>query len=469
MSYRSIPTRVLNLIVQAALVLAGGLPALASGGSEASSSPSAPSTAPAAPAALSGNRSAGPASTASSVQRAGTTPASAVPGVRPARFGLVAPTPRASWIPNGQVNALATDGTYIYLAGTFTALTNPVTGLSQPHVGLGRISISTGTADATWSPSVDGTPESLAFDPGSSAVYVGGLFTTVNGSARTNLAALSSSAGAALLAFAPNPTNATQPSKGDVRALMVDQGELLVGGGFLTIAGASQKNLAKVDLISGAIDAGFSPAVNAGVFAVSQPPGTNLYAIGGAFDHLGGASHPNIGLVSRSTGATNGWTANTLCPVGIACPVLSIASTRTQIFVAASGPGGQAVAFDLSTGQRQWKISADGNVQAVTTMGSEVYFGGHFDPTFGPALRTTLASVDGRTGAIDPTFHPTAKSTFPGTEAMLTLDSGIVAAGAQLTIGGTAQSRFAIFPTMAKTATVNRSQPGAHLDRSMLG
>jgi hypothetical protein len=52
---------------------------------------------------------------------------------------------------------------------------------------------------------------------------------------------------------------------------------------------------------------------------------------------------------------------------------------------------------------------------------------------------------------------------------MLTIGPGVVAAGAQLNIGGTAQSRFAIFPTAATTATVSRGHPGAHLDRSVLG
>ncbi|MDP9220695.1 MAG: hypothetical protein M3P23_09160, partial [Actinomycetota bacterium] len=89
-----------------------------------------------------------------------------------------------------------------------------------------------------------------------------------------------------------------------------------------------------------------------------------------------------------------------------------------------------------------------------------VYVGGHFDPTFGDQQRQTLAAVNARTGAIDPTFRPSAKSTFPGTEALLPTPAGLIVGGAQLNIGGTAQSRLAIFPVTAVSREVRRTVAG---------
>jgi trimeric autotransporter adhesin len=438
-SFRSLPTRVLTLIVQAALVVAGGLPGVQSATSSASTQV-----------------------TAQSVTRHGTHPTTAVPGRTPAVTGLVAPIPQASWIPNGQVNALATDGTYVYLAGSFTQLLNPATGGFQAHVGLARIQLSTGIADSAWSPSVDGVPRALAYSPSTSSIYVGGLFTTVNGSARTNLAAVSTDVDAALLGPNPAPDD-------EVRALLVDGTELVVAGSFNVINGTAQRNLAKIDLSSGALDTGFVPVVNAGVFAVNRPPGSTFYAIGGAFTKLGGADHGYLGLVSRTNGAASTWVPAALCPPTSICPALSISSNLSQLFVAAGGPGGQAIAYDLATGTRQWQITADGNTQAIAVLRNEVFVGGHFDPTFGDSLRKTLAAVDSRSGAVDPTFHPTAKMTFPGTEALLVVDGGIVAAGAQLNIGGTAQSRFAIFPATTTPTKASGRHPATRLSRSPVG
>jgi hypothetical protein len=268
--------------------------------------------------------------------------------------------------------------------------------------------------------------------------------------------------GASLLGPDPAPDD-------EVRALLVDGSSLVVGGSFKNIDGTAQKNLARIALSSGALDTGFTPAVNAGVFALNHPPGSSVYALGGAFTQLGGQPHSYLGLVSRTTGAASSWVPSGLCPPTSICPALSISSNLSQLFVAAGGPGGQAIAYDLATGTRQWQITADGNTQAITVLRNEVFVGGHFDPTFGEALRKTLAAVDGQTGVIDPTFHPTAKATFPGTEALLVVDGGIVAAGAQLNIGGTAQSRFAIFPATTTPPKAAGRHPATRIARSPVG
>lgn len=375
-------------------------------------------------------------------------PADALPGAFPVRFGAVTRTPKASWMPaNGQVNALATDGTYVYLGGTFTSLTNPANGQVQTHAGLARINLASGVADSTWNPSVVGQVDALAYRASSGTLFVGGLFSSVNGATRANLAAVSTSGSGALGSFNPAPDD-------EVRALLLDGTKLVVGGVFTTIAGASQHRLARLDATSGANDTGFTPNVSGGgVFAVVRPPGSSVYAIGGGFTLINNVSHTFIGQVSVSSGAGQAWAPSTVCPPGVKCQALSLDANGTTLFAAIAGPGGQTAAYNLSSGQRQWVVASDGNSQAVALYGGELYVGGHFNVSFGGQLRRTLAAVDPRTGALDPGFRPSAQSTFPGTEALLATPSGLVAGGAQLAIGGTDQGRFAIFPKNGTAGT----------------
>jgi Domain of unknown function (DUF5122) beta-propeller len=445
-------TRVVGLLGQAILVVIGVLPGLGSPSPAATAPPAAPSTplavAPAPAAtnlALAGSGAATLAATAST-----RSPADAQPGPMPLRFGAVHATPKASWIPSdGQVNALATDGTYVYLGGTFTALTNPANGQVQPHAGLARVNLATGVADSTWSPSVVGTVYALAYRASTSTLFVGGLFTSVNGTARTNLAAVSATGSGAVGSLNPAPDD-------EVRAMVLDGSKLVVGGLFNTITGVTQHRLARLDPSTGANDTGFTPNVSGGgVLAIVRPPGSSNYVIGGAFTLINGQAHSFLGQVSVSTGSVLSWAPSFVCSTGVKCPVLGLAADGTSVYAAIAGPGGQTAAYDLSSGQRRWVVASDGNAQAVALYAGELYVGGHFNVSFGGQLRRTLAAVDARTGALDPGFRPAAQSTFPGTEAMLTTSVGIVSGGAQLAIGGTAQSRLAIFPKTASAATAN--------------
>jgi hypothetical protein len=417
--------RSVRLALHSAIVVVAALPGLVVAGQ--ATQPSAPTTTFAAAASA----------------------ASVVPGPLPPRFGLVQPTPKASWIPNGQVNALATDGTYVYLGGSFTTMTDPKTGLSQAHAGLARVNLATGVSDSTWSPSVVGTVDALAIRTSTSTLYVGGLFSSVNGQARSNFATVASTGTGALGSMNPAPDD-------EVRALLLDGTRVVVGGVFTTITGAAQHRLARLDATTGALDTAFVPNVSGGgVFAITRPPGSSVYAIGGGFTLIANLPHSFIGLVSAATGAVNAWTPSAVCPNGVKCQALSLDSDGTRIYAAIAGPGGQTAAYDLASGQRTWDLASDGNAQAVVLYGGELFVGGHFNTSFAGQLRRTLAAVDARTGALDPGFRPSATSTFPGTEALLATPLGVVAGGAQLSIGGTAQSRLAIFPPAAVSPTVH--------------
>src|SRR3954471_10635628 len=95
-----------------------------------------------------------------------------------------------------------------------------------------QFSATTG-ALSTWDPLVNGIVDSIAFTPDCAWAYLGGLFTTVGTTARTNLAKVSTVTGAVDPTFNPAPN-------GEVFNLVYTNGMLFAGGGFSAIAGTSK-------------------------------------------------------------------------------------------------------------------------------------------------------------------------------------------------------------------------------------
>lgn len=84
----------------------------------------------------------------------------------------------------------------------------------------------------SWAPDVSGIVNSIAFDGTNCAdAYIGGMFTTVNGSSAHNLAEISTATGALVPGFGHSTDN-------QVETLAVVKGHLLVGGYFTWINGS---------------------------------------------------------------------------------------------------------------------------------------------------------------------------------------------------------------------------------------
>ena len=88
---------------------------------------------------------------------------------------------------SGKVNAVAPDGAGGFIiAGSFTAVNN------QARTGIARINAD-GSLDAGFAPSITGgwnSDTAYSIDVQGNTVFIGGTFTAVNGTARSNLAAL---------------------------------------------------------------------------------------------------------------------------------------------------------------------------------------------------------------------------------------------------------------------------------------
>ena len=100
---------------------------------------------------------------------------------------------------------------------------------------------SNGTVDSTFNPNADNGVDTIALDSSGNPI-LGGIFTTIGGSTRNNIAKLNPTKGVADATFDPN-----MPHNGSVIAIALDSsGNPIVGGYFYkTIGGQNPNNNSK--------------------------------------------------------------------------------------------------------------------------------------------------------------------------------------------------------------------------------
>ncbi|MGB9378201.1 MAG: hypothetical protein WCB04_11880 [Mycobacteriales bacterium] len=122
-----------------------------------------------------------------------------------------------------QVRQLVPCGGNMYAVGLFSALKKGSTTYQRNNVA--SFSATTG-AMTSWAPNVNGRVDTIAFNGSDcSSAYIGGVFTTVSGSAARNIARVSTTTGAVDQSF-------LHTMSGRVTHMEVMKGHLLVGGYF---------------------------------------------------------------------------------------------------------------------------------------------------------------------------------------------------------------------------------------------
>ena len=131
--------------------------------------------------------------------------------------------------PSSAVNAIATDGSAIYVGGSFLSVCGTSNSSCTSATARSRLAAFTSAgALKTWNPNANNTVNALAVS--GSTVYVGGSFASIGGATRSGLAAIPTGSNSAT-SWNPGPSNT-------VKALVVSGNAAYVGGDFPTIAGA---------------------------------------------------------------------------------------------------------------------------------------------------------------------------------------------------------------------------------------
>ena len=199
------------------------------------------------------------------------------------RNGLVKVLPSGQvdpgWAPvvaGGTVVTMAVgDDGWLYLGGNFSAING------DARSRLARIPLggSGAPTDPAWTPSASALVQTLVIDGGD--VLVGGEFTTLSGLGRTRLARLSRAPGAAV------STTWVPSANARVSALLVgDDGDVVIGGRFSALNGQPVAHLGKVRGVDAGLVASWMPNPTGEVLALA-PGGAGWLLAGGSFGFVG--------------------------------------------------------------------------------------------------------------------------------------------------------------------------------------
>jgi hypothetical protein len=235
----------------------------------------------------------------------------AVPTVASASIalGVVVSANPANFTPNvasGAVHKFVQVGGTMYAGGVFSSVSTPAgvsPGGTFARSNIVAFNASTGVVSTSFAPNVNGEVWALATDGAS--LWIGGTFTSVNGTARRGVAKLNPTTGAVDTAFNANLAS------GKVTELALVGGRLIAGGTFPGKlravnpgTGANTGYLNNLS-ISGSVADNAGP-VEVYRFAVN-PAGTRLVAVGN-FTSVGGETRYRAFMLTLgATASVNAW------------------------------------------------------------------------------------------------------------------------------------------------------------------
>jgi hypothetical protein len=406
------------------------------------------------------------------------------------------------WTTNGRVNTMLQVGSTLYIGGTFTAVGEWTGGgvpvdstsgnttwpnpLSKARVsgkvltsisdgaggfyiggnfksvnGILRNNIAhilvDGSVDPSWDPNITQTvypgyvPVVYAFAISGSNLYIGGNFSTLNGSTiRHNLAAVNLTTG---LVTSWNPNLMSNIVTG-VNSLLIIGSNIYIGGTFTQVQNqtntpVARNNIAAIDLTTG-VATSWDPNINGTINSLTSD-GLNIYA-GGSFTTVNGATaRNNLAAFDISTGVVTAWDPNADSSVnGLIYSGGTIYAAGSFTLVNGSIIRNRAANFDIITGAASaWDPNLDNTVYALTINGTSLYMGGIFTHVNGTTVRNRLAAFDQSTGiatAWSPNSYEIVRSiTVSGTAAYL--------GGEFIAINGVGRARLAAIDLNTGTPT----------------
>ncbi|MBP7428598.1 MAG: hypothetical protein KBC05_04150 [Candidatus Hydrogenedentes bacterium] len=411
--------------------------------------------------------------------------------------GLIADTD--AWEPNGDVFAVACGANTVYLGGFFSYI-GPRTGAGVPldiNTGLpespypmveraegelNEVFISTcvsdgnggwfiggmfksvggalrdnlahilpnGTVDPDWNPGVndsEGARVGALFLCGN-ILYVGGAFNVVGGRWRENIAALD--------AYTGSVTDWDPVANEGIDSLVASATRVYVAGGFSSIGGQDRNYLAALDATTGAAVTGWNPNPNHYVYALALD-GDRLY-VGGKFYMIGGQTRNAIAALDAATGSVIAdWNPNSNHYVYALAVDGSVVYAGGRFFSIGGQPRNNIAALDTATGAAitTWAPNPNGYVYVLAASNTMVYAGGDFTSIDGQ-VRHHIAALDKSSGAVT-AWNPMAGNTV---ETLAIHGETIYAGGVFTSVGGEERNNVAALD--ASTGALTTWNPDAN-------
>jgi len=291
---------------------------------------------------------------------------------------------------DGAVRAIARTGETLYIGGEFGTVND------QSRGRLAAINIATGQLLA-WNPGADDTVRALTVVEGD--VYAGGDFTTVGAISRGRIAGINGLNGQVL------PWDPRVGVAGDrVNAIAASSTTLYIGGSFDRVTRPSPSNPAislrtdRDNAVAFSTDSNipldWNPAPSGEIFSLAVS-GNRVY-VGGQFGLIGGQPKRELAAVDLVTGAFLDWPVDGVgggTVMAIAPSVFSVYVGGWFSLVTESRPV-NAAHFGALTGTVQpWTGGADGLVNTMSLSGDNLFIGGEFTSAAGSG-RNNLAAID---------------------------------------------------------------------------
>ncbi len=270
--------------------------------------------------------------------------------------------------------------------------------------------IRTGELVTTFAPKVNGVVHTLAKSPDGKTLYLGGEFTSVNGSKRSRFAAVSTDRGA-LRGIAP-------AFNSHVRVIMAVGDKVFVGGSFTRVGKAKRSRLAVLNARTGKVGS-WAPKADNYVRAMTVTPDRKSVVVGGAFRKLNKTSVYGMGKLSVKSGKVRSWAASsTIRNYGQKSAITSLTTDGVKIYGSGYKYGGGnyegAFALDPRTGRILWLQDCRGDTYQVAVANNRVYSVGHAHNcqsigAFGevkPLAYRVLAATTNATGKVVPNSNP---------------------------------------------------------------
>lgn len=362
--------------------------------------------------------------------------------------------------PNGDVRALARDGSTLYVGGDFTE----IGGASRSRVAALDAS---GRATA-FNPQANDTVFTLT--PHAGRVYMSGSFTTVGGQARAGLAAAEAATGA-LTEWAPVTTWRSQ--QGVISTIVPTTRGIQIGGQIQTVGGQPVTGLTAVTADTGA-PTGWAPVLTRdevgtlpAVEAMTVLGGTTYIA--GYFESVSGASRANMAAIAAD-GSITAWNpspgsaalARALVPVGddmLVAGSFAAMGGADRRDAALLAPDGTARAWDAGLG------GSDDGVWAAAADGDVAYLGGNFTQA-GGVPRLSLAAIDstGQLTGWAPTTPPGGSATV---DAIVPIGDRVYLAGEFASMSGASRRGLAATDRSGAVTGWNPSLPASTAARAL--
>jgi len=380
---------------------------------------------------------------------------SSVPACPPSPASAPGPdsqNPISSWGIDGAGYSTVVIGGVAYVGGVFQNAISPA-GVKVARQNLAAFCLADGSLLTSFVANFNNGPRGgSGFEPGGvralttdgSSLFVGGDFTTLNGQRVNRLVKLNPTTGTPVAGFTP----ADIPSV--VYALDYFGGKIYAGGDFS--AGAAKKG-ASFDAATGAF-AGWNPDADAKINSLKVSADGQYVFIGGSFATVGGAAHDKLARTSAASGAPSpvsfGQNGGVRGRVQAVILALAVAGDNVSVFAGAgptdprgSNGGNKAISY-APDGSENWRVTFDGDGQAVLPIGGVLYVGIHDGYRGDHTLK--LLGLNPSTGALT-SFKPTIIGGVLGVRAMATGSNRLVAVGDFSSVGTTNKLHaVAIFP-----------------------